>query len=279
MPKIASTSSPPRAPSSEVPGQAPEYFTYSCYGALIERLRTKGYCFARFGSEQAHRRVYLRHDIDLSIERAVKMARVEAELGVRSVYFVMLASKLYNVLSPENREEIRHIVAFGHEFGLHLVTESAHDAATISRQCTTEAQLLEGVIGQPIRAFSFHRPPRKQLALKINPPDLINVYAPPYFGPDRYISDSNHHWRCGDPLAFVEEFDGDVLQLLTHPVWWTEAPSDGRTKVERVVAAHDRHIRRYVAENISLARTMFEEAAEADGDEDAIGLADGEANR
>jgi len=36
----------------------------------------------------------LRHDVDASLEAALKMARVEKNLGIRSTYFVLFSHKL-----------------------------------------------------------------------------------------------------------------------------------------------------------------------------------------
>ena len=45
----------------------------------------------------------LRHDIEFSIDRALKMARIEAdELGVVSTYTVQLRNNTYNALSEKN---------------------------------------------------------------------------------------------------------------------------------------------------------------------------------
>ena len=45
--------------------------------------------------------LFLRHDIDLSLEAAVAMAELEAELGVQATYLLMTESVFYNLASPE----------------------------------------------------------------------------------------------------------------------------------------------------------------------------------
>ena len=50
----------------------------------------------------------LRHDIEFSIDRALKMARIETdELDVKSTYTVQLRNNTYNALSEKNINLIR----------------------------------------------------------------------------------------------------------------------------------------------------------------------------
>ena len=62
----------------------------------------------------------LRHDIEFSIDRALTMARIEAdEVGVKSTYTVQLRNNTYNALSQKNIEAIQEIKKLGHSIGLH----------------------------------------------------------------------------------------------------------------------------------------------------------------
>ena len=60
----------------------------------------------------------LRHDIEFSVDRALKMARIEAdELGVVSTYTVQLRNNTYNALSEKNIKAVREIYSLGHKIG------------------------------------------------------------------------------------------------------------------------------------------------------------------
>ncbi len=62
----------------------------------------------------------LRHDIEFSVDRALKMARIEAdELGVVSTYTVQLRNNTYNALSEKNIKAVQEICKMGHKIGLH----------------------------------------------------------------------------------------------------------------------------------------------------------------
>ena len=64
--------------------------------------------------------VLLRHDIDVSVERALPVAELEAQLGLRATYAVMTASPLYDVRSRKSRQSVHRLTGLGHELGLHF---------------------------------------------------------------------------------------------------------------------------------------------------------------
>ena len=61
----------------------------------------------------------LRHDIEFSVDRAYKLAKLENKLGVTSTYTVQLRNNTYNALSEKNIELIKKIKDLGHHIGLH----------------------------------------------------------------------------------------------------------------------------------------------------------------
>ena len=83
--------------------------TYSNYKTLITTLK-EDYnftCFSKikFSNEPIEKKVLLRHDIDLSLEKALEMAEIEAELGVPAVYFLFLRSPFYNIFSKKEEKK------------------------------------------------------------------------------------------------------------------------------------------------------------------------------
>ena len=95
-------------------------FTYSAYETLIALLRAQEYAFCDYHDHAQHPRcVILRHDIDNSLPQAVRLAEIEAELGVKSTYFVLLRTDFYNVASKTGQDALRRILSLGHEIGLH----------------------------------------------------------------------------------------------------------------------------------------------------------------
>jgi len=62
----------------------------------------------------------VRHDIEFSIDRALIMAKIEAnELGISSTYTIQLRNNTYNAISEKNIKLVREIKELGHKIGLH----------------------------------------------------------------------------------------------------------------------------------------------------------------
>ena len=97
-------------------------FTYRAYCGLLELLREKDYMFRNYHNYSNTRRcVILRHDIDSSLDQAVRLAELEAKAGVSSTWFILLRTNFYNVASKSGQQALRRIQALGHEIGLHFV--------------------------------------------------------------------------------------------------------------------------------------------------------------
>ena len=64
--------------------------------------------------------IILRHDVDLDIYPAYKMALLENEIGVKSTFFILLNAQSYNPLSINNKNILREISSLGFEIGLHF---------------------------------------------------------------------------------------------------------------------------------------------------------------
>ena len=69
-------------------------FSLAHYRELIRAAEAGDYRFAFFDDEPRKGDLLLRHDVDLSLEAAVEMARAEAELGAQATYFLMTGSAL-----------------------------------------------------------------------------------------------------------------------------------------------------------------------------------------
>src|SRR5687768_12246943 len=103
-------------------------FSLRGYGQLLDALAEHRYKVVTFGDvpRSADAGVcLLRHDVDASLEFATRLADVEAAKGVNSTYFVMLRSPLYNILSKQAVNDLRHLIANGHQVGLHF--DNGHD--------------------------------------------------------------------------------------------------------------------------------------------------------
>ena len=107
--------------------------------------RTKSFCVVR-------------HDIEFSVDRALEMARIEAdELGISSTYTVQLRNNTYNALSEKNIKTVREIQKLGHRIGLHQNPPNL-SAAKITENILKDIGVLEHYYDFKIDRFAFHRP-------------------------------------------------------------------------------------------------------------------------
>jgi hypothetical protein len=164
--------------------------------------------------------VFIRHDIDLSLDRALEMARWEKNMGVLSTYHVMLESPFYDPTSQRGRKLLLEMIALGHEVGLH------YDPAGTQGKSEKEGILLiqekcaqlEALLGQPVKSLSFHRPPAGYLSGPAMIADRVNAYGTELF--KWYLSDSAGRWREGEPILSLAKPRHTHLQILVHPIWW-----------------------------------------------------------
>lgn len=67
-------------------------FTFDWYDKLIETLAIERYTFADFDEDLGDGSVLLRHDVDWSPRKAVRLAEIEADHGATSTYFFLVSS-------------------------------------------------------------------------------------------------------------------------------------------------------------------------------------------
>ncbi len=204
-------------------------FSHSYLERLYARLQSDfDVClmgdFPRTVSPGRRPTVLIRHDVDVSLERAAHLAERESVWGIAATYHVMLDSPFYDVHSAGSVEAIRSIAAAGHEVGLHYDCVARNTADSTAKQRTidiTDACLeLEEVTGGPVRSLSFHRPRPEVIGGPLRIAGRVNGYAASLCG--WYLSDSRGRWREGSPIEGLGRRRGETLQILIHPIWWGE---------------------------------------------------------
>jgi hypothetical protein len=197
-------------------------FSLRHYGELLEAARAGGYGFAFFDREPREGDLLLRHDVDLSLEAALELARLEAEAGAAATYFLMTESVFYNLASAVGRAAVGELRALGHRVGLHAVWP--------------RAQLDERF--DPVVAW--HNPDPEYMRAPVE--GAVNVMQEGFFDPATYRSDSNQHWRSGCPHESLAAGEFRWLQLLTHPEIWAYDGATMRESMESFLDA-DRAVR------------------------------------
>jgi hypothetical protein len=215
-------------------------FTYDAYikflRLLKQNFRIVPFCEA---TDDACSFLILRHDVDASLEAALKMAKIEHELGIRSTYFVLFSYKFYNLLERDDLATLREISKLGHEIGLHydVVTYESYDQA-LRETLKTEISLLKRLLGRNIFSIARHNvslmtgeDPFKDIK------GYINAYDPELCR--NYVSDSCRSWFLKD-LTRLLEFNYRKVQLLIHPFLWTEDFCERDTVLERLFQGIER---------------------------------------
>jgi hypothetical protein len=210
-------------------------FELEHYGELLEAATAGGYRFACFGEGGPKTGdVFLRHDVDLSLEAAVTMAELEASHGVTTTYLLMTESVFYNLASLEGVAAIARLRELGHSVGLHAVYPNV---------------VLDDRF-EPV--LSWHNPQLEYMANEI--PDAVNVYGERHFSPDTYRSDSNQRWRSGCPHEELRAGAFPWLQILVHPeIWVYPGATMGETMRAMVEADTARRFEQLAADGIDLA--------------------------
>ena len=208
-------------------------FDLGHYRELVEAGLEGGYRFTTFGEPPEHGDLFFRHDVDLSLDAALTMGELEAELGVSTTYLLMTRSVFYNLASKEGDDAIARLRELGHAVGLHAVHPS------VERDDRLDA------------VMSWHNPRTEYMSDRVE--GFLNVYAEPYFAPQTYRSDSNQHWRAGCPHEELRAGSFPWLQVLVHPeIWVYPGTTMGQTMRAMVEAERDRRLQQLAADGIHL---------------------------
>jgi catechol 2,3-dioxygenase-like lactoylglutathione lyase family enzyme len=173
-------------------------FDLDHYCDLLEAAQAGGYRFAFFDREPEAGTILLRHDVDLSLDAALRMAELETTAGAAATYFLMTRSEFYNLDSASGEAAVERLRALGHRVGLHAVWP----------------QVDRDERFDPVLAW--HNPDPDYMREPVD--GLVNVMEAPWA--DVYRSDSNQHWRQGCPHDELRASTFEWLQLLTHPEIW-----------------------------------------------------------
>jgi len=167
---------------------------------MILRLIKEKYKFSSFLEKPDNKihRVYMRHDIDIDLNRALLLAEIEHKNEVVSTFFIQLSTPFYNPFNKKEADIIKEIKKLGHYIGLHYNGPYNNCIDGLEKQ-------RKGIIYN--RKFK----------------NFISTYQSDFYKNKniKYISDSNGDWREGCPCKFIiKNFDKYYnFQILTHPIW------------------------------------------------------------
>ncbi|HEY2013017.1 MAG TPA: hypothetical protein VGH38_05915 [Bryobacteraceae bacterium] len=192
---------------------------------IIRRAKDQGYRFLRFdqsldGAEPSQRRIYLRHDVDISPRMALRLGEIAGKNGITSNLFFQINSETYTLCSPQTLKYIERLREMNHCVGLHV------DENLIGSDEEAVARTIEWFrtcCGPIDSVVSFHRPNERVLGRVYQ--KFVNAYGAPFFGEDRYLSDSRRSLAFWPKLTEWLEEGRSPIQLLLHPEWWHSVSS------------------------------------------------------
>lgn len=196
------------------------FFAYDNYGVFLDELSQKR-AFVFFGDCTEQEAVILRHDIDFDVQAAYRIAKIEADHGVKSTFFFMLSCPFYNLAAHGNKGLLKEIKDLGHDIGLHfdptVYPSSTGELEFVVKQ---EADWLSFLVGSEVKAVSLHNPS----ILGEYPlfDGFTNAYDQTVFNQECYVSDSCMDFRGKAPRDFIFSSAQPLIQLLLHPIHFSK---------------------------------------------------------
>ena len=217
-----------------------EDFTLAHYRELV-KLAKHRYIFATYDDidfciNKQSKLIWWRHDVDSSVNRAVQLARIERDEGVKATYFIMLHSEFYNIFEKNQISLIREIISCGHDIGLHFdpTFYEISNSSELEKAINKEVEILQVVLDVRPVALSYHSPTQKELIFDADKYcGLTNCYSRYFAKMIDYCSDSNGYWRFRRLEDVLKDESISKLQVLTHPECWQDSPMPHRQRIFR----------------------------------------------
>jgi len=233
--------------------------TFKDYKLFIEKSKSNGFKFAPLKEfikqkESNEKIIGIRHDVDSELDHALKIAKIEYDLGIRTTYYVLhTASYFYKnihreILNDNLIKKLKYLQdTLGHEIGLHIdlmPIEIVYKKDPINYIKNLIILLKNNginIIGVAPHGNLFHHIYRSKYIIK-NKENINNIFADPYiifdvkmfdidyeayslphdiyFSDARFIKNKRWDFSCIEDDFF--EKNGRTI-ILAHTIHW--APS------------------------------------------------------
>jgi hypothetical protein len=222
-------------------------FTLKNYRNLLQ-LGLENFSFRFFHEDYVQKSILLRHDVEFSIQNALRMANIESSLGIKSTYFVQLHSEFYNALEKATIETIYKIIRLGHRIGLHFDVHYWHiqREEELEKYIRIDKKTLEEYAGAEIKVFSFHNNNGFTMSCRREKyAGLLNVYSDYFRDNYAYNADSLGYWRYERLEDRLREAKEDALQILIHDGMWQDEVLPPRRRVFKVIDENAERLKNY----------------------------------
>ncbi len=195
-------------------------FTYKHYVNTLQKAKLTHtfYTFCNMPKRPRKRFIILRHDIDAQVSKALKMAKIDRELGIPATFFIRIHGP-YNPFRQSAYETISKISKLDHEIGLHYEPMFyAKYGLPAEETLLFEIELLNRMYNIKVRSIAPHMPSLSTVKLDRIREKFNDPYLPRFSTRIKYISDSNKRWREDCMCKWIEK--SDQIQIAVHPHWW-----------------------------------------------------------
>ncbi len=194
--------------------------------SLLELAEKKEFQDVFFDREikASNKYILWRHDVDIDLDAAIEMAKLEAEVGIKSTYFLMTRGVFYNLFTIRGQNTVKKLLELGHQIGLHCylnIGRTQHVSQEyIEREVHRDFAILDNFFGEGNfrRIVSFHNPPQSFLGLKFS--SFLSASEERFFKEIKYLSDSNANWREGPLENWLEAARYSQFSIVLHPIIW-----------------------------------------------------------
>ncbi len=169
--------------------------------------------------------VFIRHDVDISLPRAVKMAKIEKEIGIHATYFFRMHAEKYTF--EQAIPIIKQLHSDGYGIGLHYEVLShtlGHREKAITLFEEDIKRLRDVVPTHTVCAHGARGYSNRDIWSEINH-DILEVQSAYDLKNDKYLTDAGgKNLIDSEGNHLIEEIysakAGQVVQVLIHPDWW-----------------------------------------------------------
>ena len=189
-------------------------FTVKTYKLLLKSLMKENYSFQTYEEfilNPAPKSIILRHDVDLLPQNSLLFAKIQANLGIKGVYYFRAVSESWD------EKIIKEISELGHEIGFHyesLTTCNGNIALAIQ---DFEKNLIALRKLAPVSTICMHGSPLSKFDSK----DIwkacsykeFGIIAEPYFDTDfskvMYLTDTGRRWN-GEKVSVRDKVSSEL---------------------------------------------------------------------
>ena len=169
--------------------------------------------------------VFIRHDVDISLPRTVKMAETQKELGIQSTYFFRLHAEKYTF--EDAKPIIKKLAKDGFEIGLHYETLSVTkgNKQKAIELLESDIQALREITPVSVVAAHGHKDYKNRDIWEEVDKSGLRISSAYDMKHDLYLSDAGGKRLSEKDGKYLfdriyEAKPGQIIQVLIHPDWW-----------------------------------------------------------